>query len=421
MDFGSRLSRRKFLKTTILAATGLAAGCTAPLPVDLPWADGTSSEEPLPTATPYEPKVHLATPPAPPTRTLSVATPTATRVFKPTRTPTHTPTPTVTPTDERRNEFRNPLPTSTSTSPATSTPLVAKLNRADLMAHYPQVSKSVVSVVHHGGVWNGDHIQSAVVLEMLDAALTQLTGLTDALLAWKVLFDPGEVVGIKVNTISRYTTTPEVAYAVAQRLQDAGIPPEQIVIFDRTDRELVDRGFALNAEGPGVRCRGAKGWEQPSDVAGSTQRIHDVMLSCHALINIPVIKEHGTSGFTSSLKNHYGTVDQPGQLHGGNCNPYIAALNALPVIRDKTRLIVCDALRTCPYDWNQMIKENLIMMSFDPVANDTLARQVLLDRQEADNRKKQYIVDRSAYLDTAVQMGLGADVAHVEERRMVLG
>ena len=50
---------------------------------------------------------------------------------------------------------------------------------------------------------------------------------------------------------------PEVAYAVARRLQEAGLAPEQIVIFDRTDHELMGRGYTLNADGPGVRCRGA--------------------------------------------------------------------------------------------------------------------------------------------------------------------
>ena len=288
------------------------------------------------------------------------------------------------------------------------------------MTRYPETAKSVISTVRHDGVWNGEEIQTHVVLEMLDAAITKLTNLNDAPAAWRALFDPGERIGIKVNTISRYTTTPEVAYAVAQRLQDAGIPAEQITIFDRSDRELMDRGFTINADGPGVRCRSATAWEQPKEVEGTTQLVHDVMLSCNALINIPTIKEHGISGFTSALKNHYGTVNNPGALHANNCDPYIAKLNALPEIRDKTRLIICDALRTCPYDWNRMTKENLILMSFDPVAQDILARQILLDRRETDGRPAGYIAGKSHYLDTAFDMGLGADAEHTEIRKVTL-
>ena len=312
-------------------------------------------------------------------------------------------------------------PEATDTVVPTATPLATRPAREDLIAHYPQAAQSVVAIVQHDGVWSGDEIESNAVLQMLDAAMTQLTGLGDALVAWRTLFDPGETIGIKVNTISRYTTTPQVAYAVARRLQDAGIPVEQIVIFDRTDRELRDRGFTLNPEGPGVRCRGAKAWEEPAAVAGITQRVHDVMLSCDALINIPTLKEHGTSGFTSALKNHYGTIHAPGQMHGNACDPYIAELNALPVIQRKTRLIVGDFVRICPYDWNQMTRESKIAMSFDPVAHDWVARRVLLDRREVDGRPAKYIEGKSHYMDTAVDMGLGANAAHIEVRRSTLG
>ncbi len=279
----------------------------------------------------------------------------------------------------------------------------------------------MVSLIQHNGVWSGDQIVENAVLQMLDAAIVQLTGLNDALAAWRVLFDPGETIGIKVNTISRYTTTPTVTYTVARRLQEAGIPAEQIVVFDRTDRELIDRGFTLNADGPGVHCRGARAWEETQTVTGTAQRVHDVMLSCDALINIPALKEHGTSGFTSALKNHYGTIDRPGVLHGGNCDPYIVDLNALPVIQNKTRLVIGDWIRICPYDWNQMTKESKMAMSFDPVAHDVIARQVLLERREADGRRGGYIEGRSHYLESAVKARLGADLEHIVLRRQELG
>jgi hypothetical protein len=293
--------------------------------------------------------------------------------------------------------------------------------RADLLAHYPQTDRSPVSLVRHDGVWDGDRIQEHVVLEMLDAALVELTGIGDAAAAWRVLFDPGEMVGIKVNTISRYTTTPQVAYAVAQRLQEAGLPPEQIVIFDRRDGELVDRGYTINADGPGVRCRGAVAWESAEQVVGTTQLVHDVMLACDALINLPALKQHGIAGFTSALKNHYGTIRRPGQLHGTYCDPAIPELNALPVIRDKTRLVIGDFIRTCPYDWERMTKENLIAMSFDPVAHDAVARQTLVERREADGRPAGGIVPMSSYVETAIEMGLGGGIEQVDLRTVTLG
>jgi hypothetical protein len=121
------------------------------------------------------------------------------------------------------------------------------------------------------------------------------------------------------------------------------------------------------------------------------------------------------------MKNHYGSIDAPGSMHGNNCNPYIADLNALPVIRDKTRLVIGDALRTCPYNWNQMTKENKIAVSLDPIAHDVFARYVLAERRKADGRQVGHITGKSRYLETAVELGLGADKDHIEWRTLALG
>ena len=403
-----KLSRRAFLRAGVLTAGGWIAGCARP--------------QPTPTGVPVQEEPAAATPPATAT-VVPTATPTSVPPATATATTAVTAKDAATPTGVPPTATAEPTitPSATPTAPPTATPLVAVPSRQELIAHYPQVRQSAVSLVQHDGAWAGDEIQRPVVLQMLDAALVELTGIGDALAAWRALFDPGEMVGIKVNTISRYTTSPAVAYAVAQRLQDAGLPAEQIVIFDRTDWELRDRGFALNPDGPGVRCRGAKAWESPADVSGSTQRIHDVMLSCDALVNIPALKQHGDSGFTSAMKNHYGTVSNPGQLHGNNCDPYIPAVNALPVIRDKTRLIVGDFIRLCPYDWNRMSVENKIAMSFDPVAHDIVARQVLVHRRAADGQSAGYIEGKSHYIEAAVGQGLGADAAHLALREKRLG
>jgi hypothetical protein len=432
------LSRRAFLRAGALATLGLAAGCapaTTPsqdtveptaqarateastataLPSPTPAASATPTPTAVPTHTPTAAPTQAATAlptntataepavPASPTAGLATSTPTTAPTFTPTAVPA-TPTPTAVP----------PLPT--------ATPLIVTPSRADLLAHFPQTAQSAVAVVQHGGVWSGNDILTNVVLEMLDAAITRLTGMNDALAAWQVLFDPGEVVGLKVNTISRYTTTTQVAYAVAQRLQEAGIPAEQIVIFDRSRRELQDRGFTINDGGPGVQCRDARSWDQEVTVAGTQQRLHDALLSCNALINIPALKEHDTSGFTSALKNHYGTVNSPDSLHGNDCDPAIPELNALPAIRDKTRLVVGDFIRICPYGWERMVPENTIAMSFDPVAHDGVARQILLDRYAADGRSAPHVQAKSHYLETAIQKGLGAGAEHTEVRKHVLG
>jgi hypothetical protein len=67
-----------------------------------------------------------------------------------------------------------------------------------------------------------------------------------------------------------------------------------------------------------------------------------------------------------------------------------------------------------------MSVENLIAMSFDPVAHDAVARQVLVERCEADGRPAGGILAKSGYLETAVEQGLGAGLEQVDLRRAAL-
>jgi hypothetical protein len=70
----------------------------------------------------------------------------------------------------------------------------------------------------------------------------------------------------------------------------------------------------------------------------------------------------------------------PERFHDSNTLPrVIAELGALPVVRERQRLMIGDAListlgeaMTWPY-WRDSIEGNSIFVSFDPVAMDTMA------------------------------------------------
>ena len=51
------------------------------------------------------------------------------------------------------------------------------------------------------------------------------------------------------------------------------------------------------------------------------------------MINFAVMKDHGISGATLCLKNHYGSAHNVYYMHGNHCDPYIPALNQ--VFRDE--------------------------------------------------------------------------------------
>jgi uncharacterized protein (DUF362 family) len=309
-----------------------------------------------------------------------------------------------------------PVPaTLTQPPPATATPLPA-LDRGTLMAHWPATPTSRVVLVRHSGVWAGEAPDPAVVLQMLDEGLRTLAGMPDALAVWSTLFDPGERVLLKVNSITDGGPThPAVTYAIVQRLQDAGLAAENLLIFDRADGHLKAAGYHLNDGGHGVQCHGSRGKGSKAALSQATVRFFKELDEYDALINLPIPKQHSTAGISVSLKNHYGSVDNPSALHGNRCDPAIAELNAQPTIQTKTRLVVGAALTLSPGDWSRPERDNVILLSFDPVALDTVARDLLVQHHQAQGGNTGILIEGAPQLRTAQSLGLGATEANLIE------
>ena len=275
------------------------------------------------------------------------------------------------------------------------------------------VTKTLGKVVRarHTGVWDGETLVPEAIRQMLDVSIAKLTSIENAGKAWAALFDPGERIAIKVNTIrsSDYWTHVPLVMAVTECLQDAGVPAEQIVIFDRATRELEDAGFPVNQDGPGVRCYGTDGNNTPGWTLMDTDiMLSDILLNCDALINIPVLKAHSIAGCTFAMKNHYGTFNKPGRFH--TRIEAIADLNALPPIRDRTRLIIGDALTICTFGWSRAVTGDSILMSFDPVAHDVVGLQVLNQAMESGGVVlSQAASIASVWLGRAAELGLGVN------------
>jgi len=301
-------------------------------------------------------------------------------------------------------------PTATNVSTATLAPSVPPdPKRAALMAHWPASETSRVVKVHHSGAWAGADTAQETVLQMLDDGLSTLTGVEDKLSAWQALFNAGDRVLLKVNCIdSSLPTPPVVTYAVAQRLIDAGLSPENILIFDRTNRELEACGYELNESGPGIRCHGALGEGTEAALSQATVRFYKEFDECDAVINLPLPRSHPFAGITVALKNHYGSVNQPMRLHDNSCAA-AADLNAQPNIRDKTRLIIGSALLVASGNWRNPETEDSLLLSFDPVAHDTVARDILVRYREAQGQAAGSLIDVSRYLQSAQSLNLGTN------------
>jgi len=275
-----------------------------------------------------------------------------------------------------------PQPTPSATLAPTAAP-ARGVRRPSIIKMYP-ASPSTVVRARHAGVWSGKQLASRAVREMLDASITKLTGLQDAKTAWQALFAPNEQIAIKVNAFSDsliWTHAPLVD-AIAQSLIDAGIPADNLLIYDHGTSELETAGFKVNENGPGIRCYGL-GTETIKDepiTEKLTVSLTNILKKADAVINVPILKTHWIAGISFALKNHYGSVITPSALH--DVERLLPALNALPDIKDKTRLVVGDILEAClkvsggfPY-WNADHVGDTILMSFDPVANDAVGMEI---------------------------------------------
>ncbi len=260
----------------------------------------------------------------------------------------------------------------------------------------------------------------------LDRGLEALLGLP-ARQAWSSLFSPRDVVGLKVNCLAGrgISTNPVLADLVVDRLLEIGLKPEQIIIWDRLNADLKRGGYAI-ATGPDrVRCFG-------NDVAGYSRRLYEsgsvcsrlsnlVAGMCTALINLPVLKDHGIVGLSAAMKNYFGAIDNPNKYHDHCGDPYVADLCRIPLLRDKTRLTICDAI-TAQYEggppympqWCWPLQR--LLLATDMVAMDSVAWRIVEDqRRQAGMPSLRDAGREPSYIQSAARTGLGiADPEQIE-------
>ncbi len=234
------------------------------------------------------------------------------------------------------------------------------------------------------------NMDEKILSRMVDQALFALTGEKTRAAAWRAFFNPSDIVGLKVNTIGgKYLTThPQLAKAAVAGLESMGVALKNTVTWDRWSGELKRCGFNLNYWGESPRCYGtdAQGVDYDNDlqihrnIASLFSRI--LTAQATATLNMPVLKDHGLAGVTFAMKNYYGAINNPNKYHEDGCNPYIADLAAVPLVRKKEKLILGDAL-TVQYNggpgfkpyWNE--KYGAIMAASDPVAMDTVGHKII--------------------------------------------
>lgn len=293
-------------------------------------------------------------------------------------------------------------------------------------------TKSKVILVHHSAVVDeAGRIEQPLLQKMVDKGVIAFSGESTLADAWGKYLSADDVVGLKVNTLGIADLQgmdfaqhfSAVTDAIASGLRKVGVKEENMIVWDRSDEELIQAGFTINRDPKARRVIGNKKQRRGSDakfnpksypVGKSSSRVCSILADqCTALVNIPVPKTHGSATFTGALKNHYGTIDNPREFHPNSCtNPGIPEVNTIPMIRDKQKLIVYDAMMVAIEAgprWRRRFTKPYggILVGTDPVAIDTIAVKILDDlRAEAGMDP---VAPRALHIPLSAKLGLGTD------------
>ena len=276
----------------------------------------------------------------------------------------------------------------------------------------------VVAVHHPGSILSGAY-QPEPVQQMIERGLTELTHAGSLAESLGQFFEPGDVVGIKVNGVGRphVISDASVLNTLIGGLNQAGIPNRDVVVYERTKASFMGAGFEKWLP-DGVRFMNATekyhaiqldmdGYDR--DVYMEMPLVHPDYKSEYSLddphirrsyvakwltrevnkvINICVLKHHQSAGVTLALKNmSHGFVNNVNRSHASvtanACGIFIPAVVDLPIIREKVVLHLLDGVKAAyhggpggkvgKYTW----EHKTMYFATDPVALDKTGWRVI--------------------------------------------
>jgi len=317
----------------------------------------------------------------------------------------------------------------------------------------------------------GDKVDAAVVAGMVEKGITALTG-KGMKKSFQMLFDSGDVVGIKINPVGAplIQSKPEIVEAVIAWLEKNGMPRGNIVIWDRFDDMLKEAGFTperfpgvrlvalqtmveegksfRNEKGEhvsaanfdrdayyfakGIEGKGVQGYKD--DEYYLNQHVFNgeysyfgklVSREVTKIVNIGAFKNagHGVSMATKNLG--YGAICNTGRLHAPLFFRVCTEVLAAPAIREKLVLNINDGIRG-QYDDGPMMNEKFVYpnhslyFATDPFALDSVCHAQMTEKRKAMGVKVSDHPRFTDYLRYAEKLGLGvvdpARVRHVTLR-----
>jgi len=316
----------------------------------------------------------------------------------------------------------------------------------------------VVSV-HHPGSIIENQFQAEPVQQMIDRGMMELTHAEAPVEAWREFFEPGDVVGVKLNGAGRpyVISDAPVLHSIIRGLESAGVKRQDIVCYDRWKTAFDASGFeSWLPEGVRWTYASPKGVRIQLDMDGYDRDVFMELPLVHPdykseydlsdshprrsyvakfltqdvnkMINVPLLKHHQSAGVTLALKNmSHGLVNNVSRSHvtttANACGIFIPAVVDLPVIREKCILHILDGVKGAYHGGpNAKVRDytwahNTMYFATDPVSLDKVGWQAI-DEKRAEmgrapvallkpDKDSQWLNCQVEHIEIASNFGLG--------------
>lgn len=222
---------------------------------------------------------------------------------------------------------------------------------------------------------------------------------------------PGDVVVIKPNIghprAPKYavTTSPSVVATLVSLARQAGA--KKVIVMDNPVSSDPAHCYsaskisaAVKAAGGSMKVMGSSGYKRYA-IPGHLLKTHPLyaaIVNADVLINVPIAKQHGSTGLTLAGKNMMGCTSNRQKMHTLGLSQSIAEINA----KLRPELTVIDAMRILVHNGpsggslSDMRTKNTVIACKDWVAADTYATRLFGKKPGA-----------VPYIKAAANMGLG--------------
>lgn len=325
-------------------------------------------------------------------------------------------------------------------------------NENSMPGKYP----AKVVQLNHDNCTSENKIIYQAAYDMVEKGMLALTGEKNIKDAWLKFVSQKERIGLKVNPVAgpQLSTSVEVTKAIVSQLEIAGVKRSNILIWDRREEQLFEAGF--NHENfPGIKIIGTERPENGS-MYDENGKLHSLKMidttwyywaDCEdkydsatipymvnegkysyftkivtemvdKIINVPILKNAGSS-VTLCLKNlAYGSVTNTGRLHKQLWAETCAEVNAFPPLRDKVVLNIVDGIKGCfnggPGANPQFFCEyKTVLVGTDPVAVDRIGYEIVINERIKRGVQKEDNARGRIFMDLAQNLNLG--VAELEK------